>query len=84
MWFVKKSEILSLIDRECLDEVLPSFSDHRTIRKNETIYRPVRARNARATAPTPDCGLDSTGTRVCPSAGTSLAIETCASTTTST
>src|SRR5258708_19979911 len=40
MWFVGKSELLSLIERHCLDEVMPAFSDHRTVRKNATIYRP--------------------------------------------
>jgi CRP-like cAMP-binding protein len=40
MWFVGKSELLSLIERHCLDEVMPAFSDHRTLRKNTTIYRP--------------------------------------------
>lgn len=40
MWFVGKSELLSLIERHCLDEVMPAFSDHRNLRKNATIYRP--------------------------------------------
>jgi CRP/FNR family cyclic AMP-dependent transcriptional regulator len=40
MWFVGKSELLSLIERHCLDEVMPAFSDHRTVRKNTTIYKP--------------------------------------------
>jgi CRP/FNR family transcriptional regulator len=40
MWFVGKSELLSLIQRHCLDEVMPAFSDHRTLRKNTVIYRP--------------------------------------------
>ncbi len=33
MWFVGKNELLSLIQRHCLDEVMPTFSDHRTLRK---------------------------------------------------
>ncbi|HEY1997331.1 Crp/Fnr family transcriptional regulator [Paraburkholderia sp.] len=40
MWFVGKSELLSLIERNCLDEVMPAFSDHRNLRKNTTVYRP--------------------------------------------
>ncbi|WP_277185305.1 Crp/Fnr family transcriptional regulator [Caballeronia sp. BR00000012568055] len=40
MWFVGKSELLSLIQRHCLDEVMPAFSDHRTLRKNTVVYRP--------------------------------------------
>jgi CRP/FNR family transcriptional regulator len=40
MWFVGKSELLSLIQRHCLDEVMPAFSDHRTLRKNSVVYRP--------------------------------------------
>ncbi|MFM0379029.1 Crp/Fnr family transcriptional regulator [Paraburkholderia strydomiana] len=40
MWFVGKSELLSLIQCHCLDEVMPAFSDHRTLRKNTVIYRP--------------------------------------------
>ncbi len=40
MWFVGKSDLLSLIERHCLEEVMPAFSDHRTLRKNVTIYRP--------------------------------------------
>jgi CRP/FNR family transcriptional regulator, cyclic AMP receptor protein len=40
MWFVGKSELLSLIQRNCLDEVMPAFSDHRHLRKNTTVYRP--------------------------------------------
>ena len=40
MWFVGKSELLSLIERNCLEEVMPAFSDHRSLRKNALIYRP--------------------------------------------
>jgi CRP/FNR family transcriptional regulator, cyclic AMP receptor protein len=40
MWFVGKSELLSLIQLNCLDEVMPAFSDHRNLRKNTTVYRP--------------------------------------------
>jgi CRP/FNR family cyclic AMP-dependent transcriptional regulator len=40
MWFVGKSDLLSLIERHCLEEVMPAFSDHRTLRKNVTVYRP--------------------------------------------
>jgi CRP/FNR family cyclic AMP-dependent transcriptional regulator len=40
MWFVGKSELLSLIERNCLDEVMPAFSDHRNIRKNTIVYNP--------------------------------------------
>jgi CRP/FNR family transcriptional regulator len=40
MWFVGKSELLSLIERSCLEEVMPAFSDHRSIRKNAMVYRP--------------------------------------------
>ncbi|MGS0742505.1 Crp/Fnr family transcriptional regulator [Glaciimonas sp. GG7] len=40
MWFVGKSELLSLIERHCLDEVMPAFSDHRNLRKNATVYSP--------------------------------------------
>lgn len=40
MWFVGKSELLSLVQRHCLDEVMPAFSDHRHLRKNTTVYRP--------------------------------------------
>ena len=40
MWFVGKSELLSLIQLNCLDEVMPAFSDHRHLRKNTTVYRP--------------------------------------------
>ncbi|CAB3765653.1 Crp/Fnr family transcriptional regulator [Paraburkholderia solisilvae] len=40
MWFVGKSELLSLIERNCLEEVMPAFSDHRSLRKNAIIYRP--------------------------------------------
>ncbi|CAB3747737.1 Crp/Fnr family transcriptional regulator [Paraburkholderia humisilvae] len=40
MWFVGKSELLSLIERHCLEEVMPAFSDHRSLRKNAIIYRP--------------------------------------------
>jgi len=45
MWFVGKSELLSLIERHCLDEVMPAFSEHRTVRKNTTIYRPEDSSN---------------------------------------
>ncbi|APR35624.1 Crp/Fnr family transcriptional regulator [Paraburkholderia sp. SOS3] len=40
MWFVGKSELLSLIERNCLEEVMPAFSDHRSLRKNALVYRP--------------------------------------------
>jgi CRP/FNR family transcriptional regulator len=40
MWFVGKSELLSLIERHCLDEVMPAFSDHRNLRKNTVVYKP--------------------------------------------
>src|SRR6266702_2495275 len=40
MWFVGKSELLALIERNCLEEVMPAFSDHRSLRKNALIYRP--------------------------------------------
>jgi CRP-like cAMP-binding protein len=40
MWIVGKSDLLSLIERHCLEEVMPAFSDHRTLRKNVTVYRP--------------------------------------------
>jgi CRP/FNR family cyclic AMP-dependent transcriptional regulator len=40
MWFVGKSELLSLIERHCLDEVMPAFSDHRNLRKNAIVYKP--------------------------------------------
>ncbi|HEY3600117.1 MAG TPA: Crp/Fnr family transcriptional regulator [Paraburkholderia sp.] len=40
MWFVGKSELLSLIERNCLEEVMPAFSDHRSLRKGAIIYRP--------------------------------------------
>jgi CRP/FNR family transcriptional regulator, cyclic AMP receptor protein len=40
MWFVGKSELLSLIQLNCLDEVMPAFSDHRHLRKHTTVYRP--------------------------------------------
>ncbi|WP_274649891.1 Crp/Fnr family transcriptional regulator [Paenibacillus humicola] len=40
MWYVKKSEILSLIPHECLDEVLHIFSPHMPIKKNVIIYHP--------------------------------------------
>lgn len=40
MWFVGKSELLSLIERHCLEEVMPAFSDHRNLRKNTVVYKP--------------------------------------------
>jgi CRP/FNR family transcriptional regulator, cyclic AMP receptor protein len=40
MWFVGKSELLSLIQLNCLDKVMPAFSDHQNLRKNTTVYRP--------------------------------------------
>jgi CRP/FNR family transcriptional regulator, cyclic AMP receptor protein len=40
MWFVGKSELLSLIERHCLDEVMPAFSAHRNLRKNTVVYKP--------------------------------------------
>lgn len=40
MWFVEKSQLLSLIERNCLDEVMPAFSDHRNVRKNTIVYNP--------------------------------------------
>lgn len=40
MWFVGKSELLALIERNCLDEVMPAFSDHRSVRKNAIVYSP--------------------------------------------
>ncbi|WP_199621999.1 Crp/Fnr family transcriptional regulator [Paenibacillus alkalitolerans] len=40
MWFVKKSEILSMLPCDCLDEILPIFSSHHSIKKNTMIYRP--------------------------------------------
>lgn len=40
MWFVKKSEILSLIPHENLDEILKIFSPHQSIKKNTIIYQP--------------------------------------------
>jgi CRP/FNR family transcriptional regulator len=40
MWFVGKSELLSLIEKNCLEEVMPAFSDHRILRKNALVYRP--------------------------------------------
>ncbi len=40
MRFVGRSELLSLIERNCLEEVMPAFSDHRRLRKNATIDRP--------------------------------------------
>ncbi|MEB3100315.1 Crp/Fnr family transcriptional regulator [Ferviditalea candida] len=40
MWFVKKSEILSLIPIENLDDLLQIFSDHQNVKKNTMIYQP--------------------------------------------
>lgn len=40
MWLVKKSEILSLIPHESLDEVLKIFSPHQPIKKKTIIYHP--------------------------------------------
>ncbi|WP_186222153.1 Crp/Fnr family transcriptional regulator [Burkholderia gladioli] len=40
MWFVGKSELLSLIEKNCLEDVMPAFSDHRALRKNAVVYRP--------------------------------------------
>lgn len=40
MWFVKKSEILSLIPFENLDDIHLIFSDHQNVKKNTMIYQP--------------------------------------------
>jgi CRP/FNR family transcriptional regulator len=40
MWFAGQIELLSLIERNCLDEAKPAFSDHRTVRKNTIVYTP--------------------------------------------
>jgi CRP-like cAMP-binding protein len=40
MWFAGQIELLSLIERNCLDEALPAFSDHRTVRRNTIVYTP--------------------------------------------
>ncbi len=40
MWFVKKSEILSLIPFENVDEIHEIFSHHQTVKKNTIIYQP--------------------------------------------
>lgn len=45
MWFVGKSELLSLIECHCLDEVMPAFSEHRSVQKHTTIYRPEDSSN---------------------------------------
>ncbi|OGX60732.1 MAG: hypothetical protein A2189_06250 [Paenibacillus sp. RIFOXYA1_FULL_44_5] len=41
MWFVKKSEILSLIPFEKVDEIHEIFSHHQTVKKNTMIYQPM-------------------------------------------
>lgn len=40
MWFVKKSEILSLIPFENVDEIHKIFSHHQTVKKGTMIYQP--------------------------------------------
>ena len=40
MWFAGQIELLSLIERNCLEEAMPAFSDHRSVRKNTVVYTP--------------------------------------------
>jgi CRP/FNR family cyclic AMP-dependent transcriptional regulator len=40
MWYIKKSEILSMIPFENVEEIHRIFSDHKSIKKNTIIYQP--------------------------------------------
>lgn len=40
MWYIKKSEILSMIPFENSEEIHQIFSDHKTVKKNTIIYQP--------------------------------------------